>query len=493
MKAHPIELSVNAKLCRESEVKADTTLLTWLRECSPSLRTRLLGTKEGCAEGDCGACCVLVRPMGSSGPFEAQHSCIRLVASLHRHEIITVEGLESCDANGDLHLHPVQAKMVEENALQCGFCTPGFVMTLVALHQDPKADDASKLAHLAGNLCRCTGYTGLRRVALHQGFAPHQRIPADFLAAAPSLPAPQPVYYCGSSHSYFAPLALADLFDYWRRHPSAKIVAGATDLALLLNLEGEPLPELIDLTRIEALAKIEVRDGQLELGACLSVEATRHALYRHFASTLGSACELLDTFASPAIRNVATLGGNLCTASPIGDLAPLLLALDARVELCDANGRRTFAMHEFFVGRRQTVLKAQEILVKVMIPTRNVRGRVITHKISRRREVDISSLSAAFYVEYDDASGSMTARLAFGGMAAIACRAGVAESILQGGHQNAGRDSDGKIRLDLNVFAAAAASLATTFTPVDDHRASAWYRGKVAQNLVIDLARELRS
>ena len=330
-------------------VSPTTPLLEFLRASGR------VGTKEGCAEGDCGACTVALR---DGDGFRAVNSCIVPLGAVINQRVVTAEGL----ADGD-KLHPVQEAMAQAGGSQCGYCTPGFVMSLFAATYSGERGDAV----LEGNLCRCTGYRPIRDAARSLG-AP----PADdrFLTYAPAAPES---YSSGDEH-FLHPQSLGEALELLRAHPEAKLIAGGTDVGVEINKLGRHYPVLISLANVPELRQLGETETGLELGAALTLSELEFRL--------GGRLPLLETmlrsFAARPIRNRATLGGNLATASPVGDLAPVLLACDASLTLMSPDGTRTVTLSDFFTGYRTTVQRPGELIAKVTVPTvrREAGGRL---------------------------------------------------------------------------------------------------------------------
>ena len=420
-----------------------TTLLDWLRE-----RRGLKGTKEGCAEGDCGACTVVLeRPDGRRQPINA---CIALMGQLDGEAVRTVEGLRG-PAGAP---HPVQQAMAEADATQCGFCTPGFVMAAYAFAAGREPPQPT-LIHdaLAGNLCRCTGYRpiveALERVA--------------GLAIEPP-PAPPPVRPASASFAgcFHAPRSLGELLDLRARHPEARLLAGATDLGLLASRHRAPPQALIHVLHVPELSVIEEGTEEITLGAAVTYADALPVLTRHFPA-LGP---YLTRLGSRQVRALGTLGGNIGTASPIGDSAPVLIALETRLTLTSVRGTRSLPLEDFFLGYRKTALAPDEVIQSLTLP-KLWPGEVFhCDKLSKRRDQDISTVAAGYRLRVRDGKIE-DARVGFGGMAATPRRARAIEVALQSGG-----------------FAAAVAAVDGEFQPIDDWRGSAAYRREAARNLL---------
>ncbi|MEE2788808.1 MAG: FAD binding domain-containing protein [Myxococcota bacterium] len=436
------------------------TVLEWLRANGKA------GTKEGCAEGDCGACTIALLDDGPEGPtWRAVCSCIMLLPQVFGREIVTVEGL----AEGG-RLHPAQSALVDALGSQCGYCTPGFVMSLFeATYRDDLDAPWKKDDQICGNLCRCTGYRPIRD-ALDEVSG---RRPSDRFSAALShdVPVP-PVDYAVGNQRFVRP---NDWPTLWRslKTPKARIVTGATDLGLDVTQRHIHFECLVDLSALPGIRSIEaLEDGAWRIGAGARLADIETWAPSHHPA-LG---KMLRFFASRQIKNRATIGGNLCNASPIGDLPPVMLALDA-VAICRSESgirRIPFGgrdLGEFWLSYRQTALQRGEILAAVEIPMPHPATYVSAYKVSKRRELDISAVAGAFALRLDEHGQVEHVRLAYGGMAATPARARRTERSLMG-----------KALTQANLMQARTA-LASDFSPIDDHRGSAWYRMRVATNL----------
>mgnify|MGYP001555139676 CR=1 FL=1 len=454
------DLTLNGKPVRVEGASPTTTLLDWLRS---SGRT---GSKCGCAEGDCGACTVALVDRNAAGQptYRAVNSCIALLPMFAGREVVTVEGL----AEG-ANLHPVQQAMVDHYGSQCGYCTPGFVVSLFeAYYRDQCREPWQISDQLSGNLCRCTGYRPIRDAAV----AALNSRAATPLAAAPDQDAcaerrkapraaPVELDYAAAAGKFLRPTSLTGLFALLEKNPGAQLVAGATEIGVELNKKFKAFPLLISTEGVPELTRITRTDAAWHIGAAATLTNVEEAL----AGEYPSVTKMLRVFAARQIRNRATLGGNLVTASPIGDSAPVLLSLDASIVLTTATGERTVPLADFFVGYRKTVLQPGEILREVVLPRggpgADLTRRVDFFKVSKRRELDISIVAAAFRVDLDAAGIVRVARLAFGGVAAMPSRARAVEAALVG-----------KQLTD----PAAAALLLDAFKPIDDARGGAEYR-----------------
>lgn len=450
---------LNGKTVHVRGASSHTTLLDYIREHG------LKGAKEGCAEGECGSCTVvMVRPRGEGGDgsaYKPVNSCLVLLPMAAGHEIYTVEAL----SNGG-ELHPVQRAMAKAGGSQCGYCTPGFVMSLFAEQYRAGRIGACRESALVGNLCRCTGYRPIRDAALSLGPAPQD-------AFRERLARPAPLPQAVRSASFSRPTSLEECLSLLGENGQARIVAGATDLAVESNLKGKRFEHLISVEALPELREFQETADFVELGAALSLDE----IETHWRSAPSFFSEWLELFASPLIRNRATLGGNLATASPIGDSAPLLLALDAEVRIANKASIRAVPLHAFFTGYRRTVLNAGELLISIRIP-KPLPQVVRFYKVAKRRLDDISTVAAAFALNLDHAGRVEMARLAYGGVAAIPTRARAAEAASIGRSWN-----DAALR---GVQAAVESEL----SPIGDHRGSAAYRLAMAQSLIAKFANE---
>lgn len=424
---------INDRLVDVSQAGLNQTLLDFIRS---SGRT---GTKMGCNEGDCGACTVLL--LEKDGPPRAINSCLALMGSLVGRSIITSEGLVSDTGS----LHPVQQAMVEKKGSQCGYCTPGFICSMAeATARGTQHDPAAVADQLCGNLCRCTGYRPIR-----------EALATSQTTALPTCAAPASADLPG----YHRPTTIAEALALKAAHPDAAFIAGATELAVLINKRHVRHAALISLEGIDELHASHATETHWHLGAALPLTDLQELLGGEYPALDA----MLRLFASRQIRHRATLGGNLVTASPIGDSAPVLLALDATLRLQSTAGIREVPLNEFFTGYRSTVLAPDELLTTILIP-RHQPGDTAFYKVSKRREMDISTVSAAFRIVTDEAGRITTARLAYGGVSATPSRAHRTEQALIGRTLT---EAAAPEILDL---------LLSEFTPLDDLRGSAQYR-----------------
>ena len=407
-----------------------------------------VAVKEGCAEGDCGACTVAVR---GEGTFKAVNSCLVPLAAVAGQEVVTAAGLAK---NGVLH--PVQKALATAGGSQCGFCTPGFVMSLFAAQYSGETGDAV----LEGNLCRCTGYRPIREAARSLA-----GVSVDNSFRTSGDAPYQPESYSLADEHYFCPTSLEEALSLLAAHPDAKLIAGGTDVGVELNKLGRHYPVLIALEHVPELRQLEEADAELTLGSALTLTE----LERQLGGRIPLLETMLQTFAARQIRNRATLGGNLATASPVGDLAPVLLACDATITLVSAEGERTLPLSEFFTGYRTTVQRPGELIRSVTVPKRAGQLEAV-YKVGKRGADDISTVAAAFSLEFSEGTIS-SARLAYGGVAATPLRAYEVETFLRGKPWNARMASEAAVRLR------------SLFTSLSDLRGSAEYRRALVGNL----------
>ncbi len=421
-----IEFTLNGRAVRVAAASTHLSLLDWLRS------NRLTGSKEGCAEGDCGACTVAVLDTDAHGrrTWRSVTACITLLPMVAGREVLTVEGIAEGGA------HPVQRAMAEHYGSQCGYCTPGFVMSMFEAYYRPEALDRPALAdQLCGNLCRCTGYRPIRDAALDVLAARDVTAPDRFrLPLASPAPVSASLEHVDpeTGDRFLRPSTLDALCALRRAYPEAALVAGATEVGVEINKKFRRFPLLITTEHVAGLARVARVDGRWEVGGAATLTAFEEAL----GTSLPGVTKMLRVFASRQIRNRATLAGNLVTASPIGDMPPVLMALDAEVVARSVEGQRVIPLSDFFTGYRKTALRGDEVVEAVRFEegpsdpawTR----RFDTYKVSKRRELDISIVAAAFCIDTDASDVVRRARLAFGGVAATPVRALAAERALEG-------------------------------------------------------------
>ena len=442
-----------------SDVDPTLTVLRYLREVEGRM-----GTKEGCAEGDCGACTVVVAELaGERLTHQAINACIQFLPTLDGKQILTVEDLKGADGT----LHPVQQAMVDLHGSQCGYCTPGFVMSLYAYQQQGAASDRQSIDDaLTGNLCRCTGYGPIVAAAraLSSAAAPAadrvQKILADWAAG-------EGVALEYQGRKYFAPTGVDELAEVYAAHPDAVLLAGGTDVGLWVTKLHRSLATVIYLGNVAELRELRQADGTLQIGAGVTYEQALGAINAHYPD-FG---ELVRRIGSRQIRNAGTIGGNVANGSPIGDSPPALMALGATLVLRKGAARRAMPLEDFFVAYGEQDREPGEFVERIDLPLHGEARLFRCYKISKRFDQDISAALGAFSLRLDDGVIA-EARVCFGGLAATPKRAAACEAMLNGAAWTE------------DTMEAACAALAEDFTPLTDMRASAEYRLKVAQNLL---------
>lgn len=462
---HEIRFLLNGEAVQLPDVGAQETLLDYLR-----IVRRLTGTKEGCAEGDCGACTVLVGRLTEAGlRYETVNACIRFLASLDGCHVVTIEHLRGVDGG----LHPVQRAMVEAHGSQCGFCTPGIVMSLYALWMEASApSDAEIETALQGNLCRCTGYEPIfkaARAAAELGKPEADPLAlerADVTVRLEAWADGARVDVTKAGDRAILPASVADLAEVLAEHPDATIVAGATDVGLWVTKMMRPITPAVFIGHLTELRQVVETGSSLRLGAGASYSEAEAALARAFPHLL----PYWRRIAGWQVRNMGTVGGNIANGSPIGDTPPVFIALGAKLHLRSAAGVRELPLENFFIDYGEQDLRAGEFVEAVELPFADVGVHQAAYKVSKRRDEDITAVAAGFAVRVE---GGMiaAARIAFGGMAATPKRAARAEAALVG--QPFAEAS----------FEAAAQAVAEDFAPLSDWRATAEYRSLVAGNL----------
>jgi xanthine dehydrogenase small subunit len=449
-----------------SDAAPTTTLLEYLRD-----RLGRTGTKEGCAEGDCGACTVVVGELAEDRiEYRAVNSCIRFVPTLDGKEVITAESLQAPGGP----LHPVQQALVDCHGSQCGFCTPGFVMSLFGLYLNrPQASREEVVDALAGNLCRCTGYRPIVDAGCRMGDYPQpahwSRAEAQSAARRERLQSIQrrTSLVLKSPPGFRAPLTLAELAQAYEAAPDSLLLAGSTDIGLWVTKQLRELPPLIYLGEVADLKRMQETDGVLEIGAAVRLTEAYAAIVSHYPML----DEIANRFASPPIRNAGTLCGNIANGSPIGDSMPFLMTLGASVELRRGDQSRSLPLDEFYLGYQKKALAAGEFVTAVRVPLPRRGYAVASYKVSKRFDQDISAVCGAYALKLSD--GTVTdARIAYGGMAAVPQRAFRTEASLLGKPWSE------------TTIEHASHSIVEDYTPLSDVRASSGYRLKIAGNLL---------
>jgi xanthine dehydrogenase small subunit len=449
-----------------SDVRPDETLLDWLR-----LSRALRGTKEGCAEGDCGACTVLVgRPTPDGLVYEGVNACIRFLASLHGCHVVTVEHLKG-EGGG---LHPVQQAMVDYHGSQCGFCTPGFVMSLYALWmRDPDPSEAAIEKALQGNLCRCTGYEPIVKAA--RAISSYGTLEADFLAAErasvaerlAAIRASGRVEIGTGKERLVLPSSVDDLAAVLEAEPAATIVAGSTDVGLWVTKFMRDIAPAVFIGHLDGLKTVSEEGGVLTIGAGVSYTDA----FATLSERIPAFGPLIDRIGGAQVRNMGTIGGNIANGSPIGDMPPPLIALGASLTLRKGAARRTIALEDFFIAYGKQDRQPGEFVEAVHVPVPAAGTQFAAWKVTKRRDEDITAALGAFAITVDGGIVA-EARIAYGGMAATPKRAKAVEAALTGKPWT------------LATVEAAMEAYAADYQPISDMRASAEYRMLAAKNLL---------
>jgi xanthine dehydrogenase small subunit len=462
-------LYVNGK---RHELRAEAALMP----LADFLRTvaRLTGTKIVCAEGDCGSCTVLIgRPVAGHIEYRPVTSCIQYTAQLDGTHIITVEGLGSPE-----RLHPVQQAMVDCHGAQCGYCTPGMVATLCELFErQPQPSRAETTRALVGNLCRCTGYDSILAATASVDGAAVQKL-AELYPEGELLPVlkqaqKETVVIQTGNQAVLKPGSFAEALRLRSQHPSSTILAGGTDLGVLWNKGKKTISQLLCIGHLDELQGMQQTVDVWSIRAATSLSDLEQAA----GEVLPTFAEYLERFGSPPIRHAGTLGGNLANGSPIGDTIPVLMALDAEVELASVGGSRKINMSEFYSGYRQTVMRPDELIVAVHVPLPKRTDIFQLHKVSKRRDLDISTFAAAFWLGMQ---GNVihSARIALGGVAATVVRLPKTEQSLS------------EQPLSETTMRRAAEIARQEISPISDVRGSAEYRSLLAENVFLKVARK---
>ena len=481
-----VRFVLDGQIVEAQGVRRTTTVLDYLRE-----QLHRKGTKEGCAEGDCGACVVMVGELNDAGTgvnYVPVNSCIQLLPALDGKSVKTVESLKKADGS----LHPVQEAMVGCHGSQCGFCTPGIVMSLVNLVQtntSPKRQEITDA--LSGNLCRCTGYTPIidatvkaceKKTALKVDDSADVPLLQEIKrAATPTLSLDgdiivQPVVRTKKGNEFVSPATVAEVADYLVKHPTTTLLAGSTEVGLQVNKQFSRPDHIMYLGNVQELRQVADTPKAWRIGAAVSltrIETLVAQAYPDFA-------EVLRRFGSPPIRSTATLAGNIANGSPIGDTMPCLMALGASLVLRRGNKTRTVALDQFYTGQKQNVLQPGEFIEAIELPKPTAGAVFRAHKVSKRFEQDISATCAA--ISYSLKDGKLSGvKLAYNGLAPSPCRAPKLEAVLEG-------------KTPASVSAAELdAAIAASFVARDGLRATWAYRSLVARNLVLDFIEEQTS
>ena len=450
------------------DICPNTTVLEYLRSHESKS-----GTKEGCASGDCGACTVVVAEIdGEDIAYKSINSCIAPIGTLHGKQLITVEDLANDDS-----LHCVQQAMVDCHGSQCGFCTPGFIMSLFALYQSKSEFGTHECdEYLGGNLCRCTGYQPILNAAKkisnnerNDKFIQNKERTMTTLKALND-----PNRFISLTHNdkqFYWPQSKQQLTDLLSENPHARLCAGSTDLALEITQQHKTLPTLIYTGAVSELTLIEVSSAYVEIGGAVTYEQAMPVLQELYPDLV----KILLRLGSKQIRNVATFGGNIGNASPIGDTPPCFIALGADIVLDKQGEERTMPLEDYFIDYKKTRLQPGEYISLIRVPKLQVNQLFKTYKISKRIDDDISAVAAAFKLTFEHENGQCLvsdARISFGGMAGVPKRSSQAEKVLNGSVW------------DECTVSRAMAAMEEDFSPMSDVRASSAYRMQVAKNLL---------
>ncbi|MCI2808403.1 xanthine dehydrogenase small subunit [Eoetvoesiella caeni] len=460
-----VSFYLNGQLQHVAPATPTQTVLQYLRE-----QAGLTGTKEGCAEGDCGACTVTEASLNAAGQveFRSVNACIRFLPTLDGRAIFTVEAV----AGEGGRLHPVQQAMVDHHGSQCGFCTPGFVMSMYTMYQNgltrPVREEV--LDNLSGNLCRCTGYRPIIDAALNMGNYPKARLDVDRIAQQLTqlqADCKESLRLEGAGQQYFAPATLDELANLYESHPQAMLLAGGTDVGLMVTKQLRSFDHIIYLGSVPELNQIEREQDRLRIGATVLLNEGYEAITGEYPEVL----EMWKRFASMPIRNSGTLVGNVANGSPIGDSAPFLIAIQAKVVLRKGKRRRELALEDLYLDYRKQAREPGEFVEALLVPFRAADIHVATYKLSKRVDQDISAVCSAYALKVDQGKVA-SVRIAHGGMAATSRRAPHAEKALGGQDWDEGS------------VAKAMQALEQDYQPMTDMRATSAYRLKAAQNLL---------
>jgi xanthine dehydrogenase small subunit len=463
-----IRFLLNDQQVSLTSIDPTMTLLDYLR-----LNRRLTGSKEGCAEGDCGACTVLVgRLIKGQLTYEAVNACIRFVGSLNATHVVTVEHLAAKDGT----LHPVQQAMVDCHGSQCGFCTPGFVMSLYGLWLTNAAPSRAEIERaLQGNLCRCTGYEPIVKAAEQMGqsrasalFDALERDRKHIIATLESMTSTGTIVLEGDDRTLIVPGNVAALANTLTAHPKATIVAGATDVGLWVTKQMRQLSPVVFINHLQELQDITLDDAGITLGAGVSYAQA----FDCFCTEIPAFGRLIERIGGQQVRNMGTIGGNIANGSPIGDTPPALIALGATLTLRSSAGTRTLLLEDFFLEYGRQDRKPDEFVESLFVPRPKASSHFAIYKISKRRDEDISALCGAFYLENSANDVVSTIRIAFGGMAGTPKRASAVEAELIGEPWRG------------ETISAVRSAFDTDYQPLSDWRATADYRQLTAKNLL---------
>lgn len=450
-----LELMINSEVVKVESAKADTMLLNYLRE-----QKQMTGSKEGCASGDCGACTVvLVSLEGDNTNYRQINACITPIHSLHGKQVITVEHLKQGN-----QLHPVQQMVVDKHGTQCGFCTPGFVMSLYALSKQTEKPQ-HPADFLAGNLCRCTGYGPLIEAANTIATTEiEDPLSAEIESVKSWMKSVQPL----ESAQYINPTTRQALAKARAEHPNAKLIAGGTDLSLEVTQQLKSIPELIDISSVDDLLGITETTSGWRVGAAVPMNIVHEFMKKHFPTT----DEVIERLGSLTIRHRATLGGSLGHASPIGDIAPLLMSLQGKIELDDGVNKTLYAPEDYITGYRETLIKPNQWISAIHLPRLAPNQHHAIYKVSKRYEDDIATVTLAINMTIDSDKRVKNCIISAGGVAAKSVRLFELEKVFVGQP------------LTQPIVNKARQKVTQVIHPLSDVRGSAEYRVKLVQNLL---------
>ncbi len=471
---HKIQFILDDQLVRldfkdGSLIRPDTSLLLYLRSIGHS------SVKEGCGEGDCGACTVVIAEMKNDElSYKAINSCLVFLPMIHGCQVITTENL-SYRQNGELHLHPVQQALVDHHGSQCGYCTPGIVMSLFALWKDQSRITLSMAKErLAGNLCRCTGYQPIIDAIMDQSMKSRhdhftesaKKIKKSLIGILENSP---DIEIHTAEITYFKPGSLNAALKLRKSNPEAVMISGATDIGVAVNKRKHRINRYLDLTSLDELKFIQKKENHLRLGSCISLEDMAEAIEHDFPAIH----DMIQIFGSHQIRNLASPGGNIASASPIGDLPPVLMAYDCELQLQNHEKKRSISLEEFITGYHSTLLGKDELISALHLPYPDPENIIRSYKVSKRKDVDISTVSAAFSLILNKEHKIEKVKLFYGGMAATTIRAGKAEDFLKG------KEWTEEMAIEASKI------IRSEFKPISDARSAANSRRIMAGNLLI--------
>jgi len=450
-----LQFTINGVSQKIERISPTVTLLDYLREY-----ISLKGTKEGCAEGDCGACTVIIAERQKRNTtYRVINSCLLVLPQADGKHILTIEGLACKSKNRGAVLEPIQKSMVEGDGTQCGFCTPGIMMSLYAFYNSNKIQTDKNIHEaLAGNLCRCTGYRSIVDAARQERTFTKKKAISENLSTVAE--------YNHDGQRFFKPKTLKELSKIYSTYPSSTLLAGGTDLGISFSKDRKTTPLIIFTGDVKELGIIEETKEALTIGSAVTYSEILPYLEKLFPSF----ANLVTRIGSDQIRNVGTLCGNIATASPIGDTLPCLMALNSQLQICSDLGERRIDLEDFFISYRKTNLKKGEFIQSVSIPKLNANQTFKAYKVSKRYDQDISAVIGAFLVEFNQEIVAKTI-IAFGGMDAIPRRANQSEKKLIGKTWN-----------EENIYKVSE-KISKEFKPISDFRASSTYRNQVAGNL----------